>query len=346
MLKFNKRPLILVVILVLVFLVVFRGPVGTFDLILLQPMLNVLMLFSKAFFGSFGMAIIALTVLILVITAPLTRSQLRSAKAMQAVQPKIKELQKKYAKDKERLSQETMKLYRESGANPIGCMASMMIQMPIWIALYQSVIQGLAYSPENLFGLSKQLYSWTAVQGMVPLDKHFLWLDLGRGDPFMAVLTGASMWTLQKMSMQPSADSSSQSMQTMMLWMMPLMFGFLALSFPSGLALYWVVSTLIRIVLQYRATGWGSLRVPSSLNDLLPGRAGKVETSAATRRGAAEGASATKTTVEEGAGEEGGVAGSGEAAGSSTASRRRKVRHGKRGDKRKDRRGGRRPRPG
>ena len=337
MLKFNKRPLVLALVLLFVFLIVYLGPVGLFDLILLQPVLNLLLLFSKVFFGSFGLAIIALTVVILVITWPLTRNQLRSTRALQAIQPKVKELQKKYAKDKERLSQETMKLYRESGVNPAGCIFSMVGQFPIWIALYQAVIQSLAYSPEYLFGLSKQLYGWSTIQEMVPLDKHFLWLDLSSGDPIMAVLTGASMWTLQKMSAQPSADSSG--MQTTMQWMMPLMFGFLALQFPSGLALYWTASTLIRIVLQYRATGWGALRMPS-LGGILPGGAGKTRVPSAGSRSAAGSAGADTVSAE------GEVEASEGLSPSGTTSQRRKVQHGKRRDKRKDRRRGRRPRPG
>jgi len=333
-----KRPLILILGLVLVFLFIYLGPVGAFDLLLLQPLLNMLMLLSRVFFGNFGVGIIALTVVILLITAPLTRAQLRSSRAMQEVQPKIRELQKKYGKDKERLGQETMKLYKESGANPAGCLGSMMIQMPIWIALYQSVIQALAYAPENLFGLSKQLYDWSFIQGTVPLDKHFLWLDLSSGDPIMAVLTGVSMWTLQSMSAPTSVDPSQQSMQKMMKWMFPIMFGFLALSFPSGLALYWVVSTVIRIGLQYRATGWGALTVPS-FGGLLGNLTGKGQATTGTARRAGKGGAGAAEA-------DGEVAGTGEEAAGKTTSQRRKVRHGKRGDKRKDRRGGRRSGPG
>jgi YidC/Oxa1 family membrane protein insertase len=335
----NKRPLILVLVLLLVFLIVFNGVVGTFDLILLQPMLNLLLVFSSVFFGNLGLAIICLTIVIVILMAPLTRAQLRSSRAMQAVQPKIKEIQKKYAKDKEKQAQETMRLYKESGVNPMGCAFSMFLQFPIWIALYQSVIQALAYSPENLFGLSKQLYGWSTIQGMVPLDKHFLWLDLGQGDPIMAVLTGSSMWVLQKMSTQPSVEPSQQSMQTMMQWMFPLMFGFLALSFPSGLALYWVVSTLIRIVLQYRATGWGGLRMPS-LGGILPGGIGKTQAPSPASRSSAGSTDADMAT------EEAEVEAIEESGQSGTTSQRRKVQHGKRRDKRKDRRRGRRPRPG
>ncbi|PIU57699.1 MAG: protein translocase component YidC, partial [Chloroflexi bacterium CG07_land_8_20_14_0_80_51_10] len=106
-------------------------------------MINGLLIMSKAFGGSFGLAVIALTIILNLIILPLTLRQLRSTTSMQALQPKLQELQKKYAKDKQKLQQETMKLYKESGFNPMGCAFPMLIQFPIWIALYQSVMQTL-----------------------------------------------------------------------------------------------------------------------------------------------------------------------------------------------------------
>ncbi|HUV52579.1 MAG TPA: YidC/Oxa1 family membrane protein insertase, partial [Dehalococcoidia bacterium] len=162
--KFNmRRFLIFVIIAVLLFLFVSGvvSPMGLWDNILLEPILNFLILLSKGLLGNFGIAIIVLTIIIRIISYPLMVRQLKSSRAMQAIQPKMKELQKKYAKDKQKLSAETMKLYKEHGVNPIGCVGPMLIQFPIWIALYQAVIQALAYTPENLLGLSERLYSWS-----------------------------------------------------------------------------------------------------------------------------------------------------------------------------------------
>ena len=147
----SPRTFILLGLLVLVFLFITGvvSPVGLFDVVLLQPMLNFLVLLSGVFFGSFGLSIVVLTVIVRVVTLPLTLRQLHSSRSMQELQPKMKELQKKYAKDKERLNQETMKLYKEHGVNPLGCAFPMLIQFPIWIALYQAIIQGLGYAPEN-----------------------------------------------------------------------------------------------------------------------------------------------------------------------------------------------------
>ena len=136
----------------------------------------------------------------------------------------------------------------------------MLIQMPIWIALYQSIIRLLAVTPEDLLGLSKSLWSWPVVYTMLPLDNSFLWFSLQNPDTPLAVLVGVTMWLQQKMVTPDSTDPQQRSQSQLMLWMMPLMFGFLAMSFPSGLALYWVASNVITIIMQYFITGgWGGL---------------------------------------------------------------------------------------
>src|SRR4030042_4852955 len=205
--KFNvRRFLIFVAIAVLLFLFVAGvvSPTSLWNTILLEPVMNFLILLSKGLLGNFGLSIIVLTIIIRIISYPLMMRQLKSSRAMQDIQPKMKELQKKYAKDKQKLSAETMKLYKEHGVNPLGCVGPMLIQFPIWIALYQAVIQALAYTPETLLGLSERLYSWSAIQGTLPLNNHFLWLALARGAITIAILVVAGMWALQKMTRAPS----------------------------------------------------------------------------------------------------------------------------------------------
>ncbi|MFC2065505.1 YidC/Oxa1 family membrane protein insertase [Chloroflexota bacterium] len=232
---------------------------NTWELIVQQPVINVLIVMTDYLAGSFGMAIIALTVIVNLVMFPLTLKQIRATKAMQMMQPKLAELQKKYGKDKQRMAQEQMRLYKESGMNPAGCMVPMLIQMPIWIALYQSIMMSLAVAPESLLNLSRYLYDWPVVYSLLPLSNSFLWLTLAEPDTFLAILVGASMWLQQKMSTPTSTDAKQQAQSRMMLWMMPMMFTFLALSFPSGLALFWVTSSVVRIVMQYKVTGWGGL---------------------------------------------------------------------------------------
>jgi len=236
--------------------------------VILEPVLNSLIALCTMLAGNFGLAIIVLTVVVRLALFPLTVRQTRSTKAMQSLQPKLQELQKKYGKNKQKLQQETMKLYKEAGINPIGCLWPMLIQLPIWIALYQSIMRALAATPENLLDLSQHLYSWQIVGQAIPLNEHFLWLQLSKPDSLLilAILVGGSMWVQQKMVTAPPTDSRQQSMTQMTTLMMPLMFGMLTLSFPSGLALYWVVSNIIGIVIQYFVTGgWGYLTVPSTL---------------------------------------------------------------------------------
>jgi YidC/Oxa1 family membrane protein insertase len=232
------------------------------NFIIFEPMLNGLIVLYSILFHNFGLTIVALTIIVRLATMPLTLKQLRATRAMSALQPKLLELQKKYAKDRDKLSQETMGLYREHGVNPMGCLMPMLVQLPIWIALYQSIIRVLAVTPESLHGLSGHLYSLAIVHQTVPLNEHFLWLNLAQPDRtlLLPLLVGGSMWIQQKMMATPSADPRQKSMTNMMQWMMPLMFGFFAIQFPSGLALYWVVSTVIGIVMQYYMAGWGGLR--------------------------------------------------------------------------------------
>jgi len=233
------------------------------NLIIGNPVLNVLIALSHFLFGQFGLAIIALTIIVRLITWPLNKRQLKSTKALQEMQPKIQELQKKYAKNQQKLQQEMMKLYREAGVNPLGCLWPMLVQFPIWIALYQAIMRALATTPENLLDLAQGLYSWNIVSQAIPLNSRFLWLDLGHnGDFLLALIVGGTMWIQQKMTQAPVADPRQESTNRMMLLMMPLMFGLLSLSFPAGLGLYWAVSNIIGIIMQYFATGsWGYLKL-------------------------------------------------------------------------------------
>ncbi|MSQ11253.1 MAG: membrane protein insertase YidC [Dehalococcoidia bacterium] len=230
--------------------------------VLLRPMANGLLILAVLFFHNFGVGVIAFTVLMRVLTYPLTVRQSRATKAMAVLQPKLQEVQKKYAKDRQKVSQETMKLYKEHGISPLGCLGPMLIQFPIWIALYYGLVKALPSNPESLVALSSVLYSWaTWVQDAIPLNSQFLWLDLTKPDPtpIMPVLVGASMFVLQKMSTFPSADPRQKQTNQIMQWMMPLLFMMFTFSFPSGLALYWFVSNAVGIAVQYSVSGWGGL---------------------------------------------------------------------------------------
>ena len=221
---------------------------------LVIPMANILVFLTKASFGSYGIAIIIFTLIMRAVTWPLTRQQLHSTRAMQAIQPRVSEIQKKY-KDPKRRQEEQMKLYREAGINPLGCIWPMLVQMPVWFGLYQAIRLTLGSSPESLLSLSQKLYPWPYLQSAIPLEDHFLWMNMANPDPtmIMAILVGGTMWIQQRMTTPPQTggDPQQQQMNSTMLIMMPLMFAFFTLQFPSGLALYWVATNIVSIVLQY-----------------------------------------------------------------------------------------------
>jgi len=227
------------------------------DDLFINPMINGLIVLSRVLFDNFGLAIIAFTILMRLATLPLTLRQLHSSRRMTAIQPKMQELQKKY-KDPKRRQEELMKLYREEGVNPIGCLGPMIIQMPIWFALYAVLARTVGGTPERTVELSQRLYAWDFIQGAVPFSTGFMWLDLGRPDMIMVVLVGVTTWLQTKLSMNQTTMASPQAAQTnqMMLWMMPVMFAWFTLTVPSGLALYWTVTNIIGVVMNYFVYGW------------------------------------------------------------------------------------------
>ena len=232
-----------------------------------DPMLNALLFLYAILFQNFALAIIVFTVIVRLLILPLTLRQLHSAKAMSTLQPRIQELNRKYGQDRERLSKETWALYREHGVNPAGCALPMFIQMPIWIGLYQAIVFAVGDRPENLLSLADHLYPWPLFDNIVPVSQTFLWMHLARPDPFyiIAILVGITAFIQQKMTVLPTTDANQAQMNRMMTWMMPIMYGYFTVVVGAGLALYWLVSNLIGIAIQYFVTGWGSL---------LPGQPG------------------------------------------------------------------------
>ncbi len=199
--------------------------------------------------GGWALSIVAFTVVIRLVTLPLTYQQLKSSKAMQELQPKLREIQKQYAKDKEKQMAEQMRLYKEHGVNPaLGCLP-MLIQMPVWFALYQAL-----YSLASLHADFAQPFLWIA--NLAQPEALLAWPP--NGWPIFTIFTGASQWALQKMMTPPSDDPQQQMMNSMMQFM-PLMFVFFAFQVPAGLVLYWTASNIFSLVQQYFITGWGSL---------------------------------------------------------------------------------------
>lgn len=242
--------------------------------IVTKPMTNSLMLLYVLLFSNLGIAIIAFTLLVRGATYPLIVRQTRQMRKLQSLQPRMRELQERYKSDPQRRGQEMMKLYREMGVNPVGCLGPLVIQMPIFIGLFWAINNVLPFTPENLAGLSDKLYSWLPMlDAAVPVSREFLGMDLAI-EPArdrnvlglaLVALSGITMFVQQKMIQVRSADPAQQSTQRMMTFMFPVMFGVFSLFFPGGLVIYWVVSNIVGIVIQGFVTGWGSLR------SVLPG---------------------------------------------------------------------------
>ncbi len=242
------------------------------DLLILNPMVNGLLLLYGWLGQNFTLALTVFTILIKMITLPLTWQQQKSSKVMQDLQ-KSKEwqdMQKKYAKDKQAMSQAQMKLYQEKGINPLaGCLPTL-IQFPILIGLYQAITRVMATTPLQLFDLSLHVYPWLPnAATLIPIGNLFLWLNLGQPDPYyiLPVLVTATTWLQQKLITPPAADPQSAQMTQSMAVTMPLMFGFFSLSFPSGLSIYFVVSNLIGIA-QYAMIG--NVQLPDFIKRFLP----------------------------------------------------------------------------
>lgn len=207
------------------------------------------------------LSIILFTVLIRLLTYPLTVQQQRSTKAMQELAPEIEKLKKKYANDREKLSQAQMELYREAGINPLGGCLPLLIQFPIIIGLYSAIITTLGGTPIQLWNLHDRILI-PSLASEIPLQNQFLWLNLAQPDPtpILAILVVITGFFQQRLLM-PSGDSTAPGMSQSMLYIMPLMYGWIAFSLAAGLSIYFITSSVIGIA-QYSAMGkanWSNL---------------------------------------------------------------------------------------
>jgi YidC/Oxa1 family membrane protein insertase len=236
---------------------------------LLNPFVTVLTLLYQLLGNNIVLAIVALTVIIRLLTSPLLLQQQKSAEAMSVLQPQIKKMQEKYKGDREKISQAQMELYREHGINPLGGCLPLLVQLPILFALYGAIIYGLGSTPFQVVDLSGRLLL-PGLDSLVPLDKFWLGLDLTQPPKFDAggvamalaialpILTMVTTWLQSKLTMPPTDPNDKSNpaagMTRSMTTIMPLMYGFFALSFSVGISIYFIVSNLVGIV-QYTLLG-------------------------------------------------------------------------------------------
>jgi YidC/Oxa1 family membrane protein insertase len=208
-----------------------------------EPMLRILKLFHLVS-GNYGVDIILLTVLVKLVTVPLTHKSFKSMQEMQKLQPQMKKLQEKYADDRTALNKEVMELYRRHNVNPLGGCLPMIIQMPIFIGLYNALLSAveLRHAPFALW-----INDLSAPDRLPPFPHPPLAVIAGTEIriPVLTLLMGVSMLVQQRMTPQ-TGDPAQQRM----MMIMPLVFTVMFINFPSGLALYWLVNNVLTIAQQ------------------------------------------------------------------------------------------------
>ncbi|KMP12032.1 membrane protein [Candidatus Nitromaritima sp. SCGC AAA799-C22] len=202
------------------------GWLGNKFAFLVKPLLKVLQYFHDVF-NNYGWAIIVLTVIIKIIFFPLTHKSFKSMKGMQKVQPYVKIIQERHKNDRQKMNEEMLELYKKHKVNPLGGCLPMLLQIPVFIALYHALFFSIELRGAPFLG-------W--VDDLSVADPYYVW----------PVLMGASMFLQQRLN--PSVGDPTQQKIMMML---PIVFTFLFMSFPAGLVLYWTVNNVLTIAQQF-----------------------------------------------------------------------------------------------
>jgi YidC/Oxa1 family membrane protein insertase len=236
-------------------------------------LLNVLVAINSVV-GSAGISIIIFTILMRMLTVPFTLKSLRSSRNMQAVQPLIKEVQKKHGKDRAKAQEETMKIYRDYGINPAAGCFPMLLQLPIFFGLFAAlsfvlptVNPGVEWA-KNQAQLASFIWNpaWIGEGNASDFRQSFGWVtNLGAHDPLYIwpVLSGIFQFIQSRMAM-PKRDPNNpmdpqQRMMNNIMQFMPIYIVFISAGFPAGTVIYWAFSSLFGATLQYFITGFGSL---------------------------------------------------------------------------------------
>ncbi|MBW4084811.1 YidC/Oxa1 family membrane protein insertase [Paenibacillus sp. S150] len=185
--------------------------------------------FARWFNGQYGLAVLVMVIIVRTIILPLTMKQVKSSRAMQAIQPELEKIKKKYKDTPEKVQQETMRLFQENKVNPMAGCLPLIVQMPIFIALYNSIY----YNPS--------------------LREHsFLWLQLGKPDHlFILPLLAAATTFLQTRMMTKMNPVQQQGPMQFMMMVYPVLIFIMSYNFPSALPLYWFYSNLYTIIQNY-----------------------------------------------------------------------------------------------
>jgi len=225
----------------------------------LNLMLNIMVGLYQFLGGNFIVALVTFTVLMRVLMLPINLRQQRSSIKMQQMQPQVQAIQKKYKNDQAKMMEEFQRIGYNPADSLLGCLP-LLIQMPIFFGLYRVINIMLQGTPLALLDMKFRLWEIYDLASLLPIDNTFLWVNLAQPDPFLVlpILVAGTMFLQQKL-MMPSKDDKetpkkgaeddnpAAQMQQSMLYTMPLMFGFFAMSFGSGLAIYFIISNIIGI---------------------------------------------------------------------------------------------------
>jgi len=245
--------------------------------VVIDFMITIMVFIYQIVGQNFGITIILFTILIRLITWPLNAQQMKGAKAMQDMQndKEWQTIQKKYAKDREKLAQEQMRIYRERGINPFGSCLPTLIQFPILFALIPSITYAIGSYPLSVLKLSTSVL-FQDITSLVPLNSKFLGMDLGLPErtlifglsiPVLALTVAITTYFQTKLTMPPStggANDQAAATNQMMTIYMPVMLYFFSVNYAAGLSVYFVTSNILSIV-QYAMMGKVNWR------NLLPG---------------------------------------------------------------------------
>ena len=216
---------------------------GTFDFI--AQLLLQLLGFFYSLVHNWGLAIIILSISVYFLLFPLSIKQMRSMKEMQLLQPKIEALRQEFKDNPQQLNKEIMELYKEHKVNPLGGCLPLLLQMPIFFALYQALIRSVALRGAH--------FLW--IKDLSSPDKAFIFKNsipfLGNQVNILPILMAIGMFVQQKISMAKATGEAAQQQQMMSI-IMPIMFGVIFYQMPSGLVLYWFVNSLFMLGYQFR----------------------------------------------------------------------------------------------
>jgi YidC/Oxa1 family membrane protein insertase len=229
------------------------------------PFTNALVFIYDILGNNFGLAIIVFTILARLITYPISAQQMKSAKSTQEMQnhPRMKEIQRKYKDDKQKLQMEQAKLMQELGINPLASCLPLILQIVLFIAIYGAVNRTLAATPLQLLELGRSIALPNASE-LIPLNSRFLWMDLGQperlyldflpfGIPVLTILVMISSYFQGKVMAPTSTNPNDQGAQMArsMNLTMPLMMGYFSLLFSAGVAIYFFTSNMFGIAQYY-----------------------------------------------------------------------------------------------